>query len=932
MSFCTFPNDPARILIGDDSGNFIIGTIDDLSSMDLTNHKIKPCLINTTLYAKLGYSSQLIGIRNLVKLNKDEIVGHSYNGDVFIFKCNEEPISLEVIRNGRVDRRNTMYQIAVMDRDHFITSGNYGNIWIFDRDSKGLWDISEKDVGKHAHFALEVYDKQSENYIVNNFRGTTSILDKSGNIISELYGLDVNLQNMIILKDVIAAVDYFGNSHIYVESSHYDDLYVEIQTIDCDNDTKNYPHIVFHENFFYAAFPNNLWKFDSELNIIEFLPLECKDIQVLNGHILVLTPNDIVLINPEAFSSHEDYVEYNYLKAGIIGFTDTGKSTLCYKLIYGDYNDELGTTSGTLTWCFHFSSDKKLFIKDIPGQHAEIDFYFPKLRECDIILAMCKKKDSIEPWKETIDMCRKLREDYGIKHFIFLRSKCDDRQKARKEAIENYLNEKGFDPINLIDISAKNGDGVEELINKLSDHECWDESKISTENRLKTRLLSVIGKARSSKLKKINLDHIRLDGFEELNLEFLEKFVLKIAEEGDIYYIPKRQEIILNTEIMGFVESFILNLFSETEGFIKKNQIMTEIEQNFSEIELQDLKYYYDKFMEYLIHAEKIIEILPNRYIIEDQLKPLSRIPDDYLCTEIVIKNPIDIMEIIALFENKPLEIKEVSKNGITYSDKNNGSVTIVFPDSNEFDEKKKHYKINIYLKSSNIIEQAFATLYETLRNNGLSELPKILNFENKSDDILENLWNLFNYPNESSVIDFKRELNYIKLPGEKLSKIQKEILKDISALGNSAYLYDNSAYLIFGLEEKHGKFISINDIKDHSKVFQQIAYLCRNYLSPALNINLITIRINELFELCNNGKLRNIFQFDSSHKNPECDETIMVLHITRNPKDCIELKKDIFWVDDEKTKYLAKGKGWIRFGSHTFDILNEERRILFIT
>lgn len=931
-SFCTFPNDPNRILIGDDFNKFYIGNLDNLSTIDLTNHNFKSCLNNYDLFATLDYSYQRISVRNLIKLNGDEIVGQSNFGDIFVFKCNEGPVSFEIIRYGKIDRNNTMYQIATINKDNFITTGNYGRCWMFNRNSKGLWDISEKYIGKHAHFALEVYDKNSEYYVANNFYGSTRILDKNGNYISELYGLDQNLQNIVILNDIIAAVDYFGNSHIYAKSSYDDDFYVNIQTIDCDNQTKTYSHIVFHENYFYCAFLNNLWRFDTELNNIQFIPINCKDIEIVNGHILVLTPDDIVLVNPKAFSTHEDYIKYNYIKAGIVGFTDTGKSTFCYRLIYNDYNDDLGTTSGTLTWCFNFDGEKKLFIKDIPGQHDEIGFYFPKLRDCDLILGMCKKKDSLEPWKKTINMCKTLREDYGIKHFIFLRSKCDDKQKARKEAIKAYLNENGFDPTNLIDVSAKNGDGVEELINELQDHVCWDDSKISTENKLKTRLLSVIGKARSSSVNRLSLEHIQLDGFEELTIEFLEKFILKIAEEGDLYYIPSKQEIILDTEIMGAVESFILNLFSESEGLIKKNQVMTELGKNFSEIEFEDLKYYYDEFMKYLIDVEKITEILPNIFIIKDRLQESLRIPENLLCTEIKINEPFSLMEIIALFENKPLEVRMVSKNGIFYSDKNSGAIFIVFTESNEFDEKKKYQKIKIYLKSSDVIEEAFISLYEALRNNGLTELPKILDFEKKSSDTLENLWNLFNYPNETSVIDFKRELNYIKLTGGRLSKIQKEILKDISALGNSAYLYGNSAYLIFGLGEKHGEFIKVNDIKDQSKVFQQVAYLCRKYLNPVFNIDLITIKIYEIFKLCDAGKIRKNIQFSPSHKNSDCNEALMIIHITRNPKDCIELKKDVFWVDNGKNKYITKGKSWIRVGSHTFDILNEERKILFKT
>jgi len=126
-----------------------------------------------------------------------------------------------------------MYQIASVNPNHFMTVGNYGAFWVYNRASEGIWDIVEKNLHKHAHFALEVYDQELEYYIANNYNGDTRILDKYGSKIAKLYGFGSNLQNMAILPDLITAVDYFGNSHIYSKSKSDDKKYINIQTIDC---------------------------------------------------------------------------------------------------------------------------------------------------------------------------------------------------------------------------------------------------------------------------------------------------------------------------------------------------------------------------------------------------------------------------------------------------------------------------------------------------------------------------------------------------------------------------------------------------------------------------------------------------------------------------------------------------------------------------
>ena len=188
-----------------------------------------------------------------------------------------------------------------------------------------------------------------------------------------------------------------------------------------------------------------------------------------------------------------------------------------------------------------------------------------------------------------------------------------------------------------------------------------------------------------------------------------------------------------------------------------------------------------------------------------------------------------------------------------------------------------------------------------------------------------------FNFPEETPVIDFKKELNYQKGKGKVLSKIQKEILKDVIALGNSSYLYDNTAYVVFGLEEKDGVFKSINDIKNQSVIFQQIAFLCRNYIGTGFNISHINVNIYELLTLVNSDKIRITMPLTTSHRDSACKENIMILQITREPKECLELKKDVIWLSKKGNKMIPKGKSWIRVGSHTFDILNDERRNLFV-
>jgi len=546
---------------------------------------------------------------------------------------------------------------------------------------------------------------------------------------------------------------------------------------------------------------------------------------------------------------------------------------------------------------------------------------------------MCKIKDSIKPWKDTILMCKNMRDKLGIENFIFLRSKSDDKAKARKETIEKEMEIQGFDASLLFDVSAKNGDGIDEVKELLHSSNFWKNSKISTENKIKTQLISATGKARATDNKMIDLEHLKLPGFEDINENILDSFVKKLADEDAIYYIPSKKQILLDTEDMGLVESFMLNLFSEGEGLYRKDELIVPIKAEFDSLDQEEIIYYYEQFINYLIDSDKLTEFLPDLYVIKDRLKDKLLVPKNLLCTEIIIDEPIQILEVInTLNKISLLKLEEISKNQLKFKESmGNGEIYIEFPELIDFDEYKNCIHLKIYFKISELINDTFKLLYEQLRTHKLKDLPKILNFIKISEDSLENCVNLFNYPDEAPVLDFKREISYKTGKKGRVTKIQKEIIKDITALGNSSYNYGNSAYYIIGIEEKDGQFKGIMNVENQDILFQQIAFLCREYIQIGFNLSHLRLNVYELYKLVQEGKILTNIPFTTSQKDSKCDDVIMIVHITRNPKSCLELRKDLSWTSPKGIRKLKKGKSWIRLGSHSFDILNEERNRLFL-
>jgi len=291
--------------------------------------------------------------------------------------------------------------------------------------------------------------------------------------------------------------------------------------------------------------------------------------------------------------------------------------------------------------------------------------------------------------------------------------------------------------------------------------------------------------------------------------------------------------------------------------------------------------------------------------------------------------DPIELFEILETFLHNQVELISIAKNGFRYSSQKGGEIIIEIPSFSDFDFNHNVRTIKIYIRNDAVIERLFTNLYYLLRQKRFEELPMILGFTQEYDDDLEKLYRVFNYLEETPVIDFKREINYKKNHKNQLEKVQKEIIKDIIALGNSAYLYDNSAYFVIGLDEDCGEYKNIYDIRNQEVLFQRIVYLCRRFISSHYNLSHLTISFKELYDLIKEGKVVKNIPF-SSKPSTTTKQNIMVIHIKRDSKECLELKKKIIWKSKKGVKTIPRGMSWIRIGSHTFEISNEERKKLY--
>lgn len=121
-------------------------------------------------------------------------------------------------------------------------------------------------------------------------------------------------------------------------------------------------------------------------------------------------------------------------------------------------------------------------------------------------------------------------------------------------------------------------------------------------------------------------------------------------------------------------------------------------------------------------------------------------------------------------------------------------------------------------------------------------------------------------------------------------------------------------------------------NVEKHDTLFQQIAFLCREYIQIGFNLIPIQIKIYDLYKMINKGEINLEIPFTESQKKSTCVDNLFIIQITREQKACLELKEELRWKSDKGVeKKFSKVKSWNRIRCHTFDLLSEERKTLLL-
>lgn len=929
---CCCPLSDNSIIIGTSLGRILRGNLMDIKSItnySFSNEKMVKVL-NDDLECIFKFNLSG-GIRAINTLDEKNLIILSELGCIALF--NKSLKEFNLIQKCIGGKYNKYWRILVLDKNNFITIGNYRQIkhW---KKIGSQFVASTLSKNGSALFCLEWYNKEKKIFFTNDYSGKTDLWIFENNKVRNInsFYIDGNLQKSIILDDdYIIATHYRGRIYIYKKIKN---SLERIEEFSISLRLGNYVHFSNELNMILIGTNDNLILLNKDFSQVYTIGIEVKQIFTINGIDLILTSRNIVRANYDKKFTPPELQKYKYIKIGLIGESQVGKTCFCEYLESNEFR-ETDSSFGKHVWTIYYENRNRLLLYDLAGQESEIFTYFPMIKDSDIILIFYQAIKSTT-FDQAVDYYLELKHKCPQAKFYFIQAFSDQKERVRDFYVKGKFEEIGLDyDENLIKVSSKEGTGFEEFYAKIIDKFDWN----NAHGVIKLNIYDIVEK-KIHQFYKENVESISLDDMWE-EVRIIDKFRLETIiesyyEQGMIEYIKDEKEIIINDEEYAIMHSDIAEYTVQKSGYVYTKELLRNLGENEKKEKYikNILKYYKENGIGiFFKEDDPSFEVL----IITRKLNTHFRIPDDinkslpkFEISFEYIEKELSVDPFLHFMSQFPLKLIQISKNQVLFqilheSDLSFINIKIDLPSESSSSKicsisvsKNKKLDFDIEKKSIDFIVDMIGEQLINLKTDEAQEEIEIV------DDPLEELKILLNSPSERSYLDFKVDLNLSN------KREKAKFIRNLIALTNSSYTNNNKAYLIIGIAEKSNKILRIENVKNTSTIEQKISNLIDKFINIAPEIECITIDIGKLYEWQENNEISQEIPFSRDQQKKECRDKILLIKIKRNSGCVYEISKKISFQDTNgKPKHYPETLSWFRISSHTYIARENLRQML---
>jgi WD40 repeat protein len=417
-------------------------------------------------------------IQTITCSKRKELLVGSHGGHVIVLKLDG---SFTVIRPPTYSVHSRVWKSIWLHDDAFMISSTYGDLSIFERDTKGNW--SEKKLYGHSDSVFGIGLSEKGLLATGDYFGNILVWSKG----NEEYEVVDRIKVRGAIEDIawscddsFAAISQLGTIYLFERTKPEEMSWNQICEIGNATSTGNCVHISQDGKTVFGGTFTETIQFDTESLQANSIKIPgVRRISSTDDKIFVLTSHGFLSFTRKAIEVSPRLIKYKYIKIGLLGHTGVGKSTLCNFLTTGSPGD-VESTLGKKVWTWDLPKDddlqKRIVLVDHGGQETALGTFLPFVLDSDVILILFQQND-LATFNKAVEIYDSLQQRKVDKTKIFFVQTHIDQKIAEfnEGLINNLVNDRKI--IDNLKVCPKDGQGIVELKRKLLKHISWNNAR-----------------------------------------------------------------------------------------------------------------------------------------------------------------------------------------------------------------------------------------------------------------------------------------------------------------------------------------------------------------------------------------------------------------------------------------------------------------------
>jgi GTPase SAR1 family protein len=320
---------------------------------------------------------------------------------------------------------------------------------------------------------------------------------------------------------------------------------------------------------------------------------------VIGPNFYVIAADGVWRIARHELKVDEKLIKFRYTKVAVLGHTGVGKSTLCKAILDGAVGDaNLESTFGRRVWIWDLTSgaaQRRVVLNDSGGQFSSVETLLPLAADSDIVLG-CFQQNDTTTLDRIVTILRDLGPTLPPRAKVFL---VQTQTEYKMQDVNNLLTKavlKEGVAQDLLKVSAKTGDGLERLKERLAKEISWSDARLAIQSQAVSGLEAVLKSLREENIPVATLRDVATayekTTSQEISLKHLEFLLKEYADQGAIDYAPEIADlIILDDPDYNEVRTLVGHAVHQHNGIVSLEVLRSQVQRDPRFVEILDQYY-----------------------------------------------------------------------------------------------------------------------------------------------------------------------------------------------------------------------------------------------------------------------------------------------------------------------------------------------------